>query len=120
VSPIIVQVQLTFTKKKCFDFALPEAYIFYAGMSVKLECMEIYFQEISRGKVNFEVSIHDTIERNLAIEKITTHPPFFVFLTARDEASRKIWTTPVMSEEGTVKSYRSLEEAVEDATNKIH
>jgi hypothetical protein len=82
--------------------------------------MEIYYKEISRGKVNFEVSVHDTIDRNnLAIEQ-STAPPFFVYLTARDEASRTIWSTPVMSEQGTLKSYDSVAEAILDATRKIH
>jgi hypothetical protein len=82
--------------------------------------MEIYYEEISRGKVNFEVSVHDTNDRNmLAMTPDSLTPPFFVFLTARDEASRTIWSTPVMSEQGKMKSYESVDEAITDGIRKL-
>jgi hypothetical protein len=81
--------------------------------------MEIFYQEINKGNLNIEVSVHDDSQDvNLAIPDSDSHPPFHVFLTARDEASRKIWTTPVM-EKGTLKSYQSITEAVEDAKKKL-
>ena len=82
--------------------------------------MEIYYEEISRGKVNFELSVHNTQDRNtLANAPANLTPPFFVFLTARDESLRTIWCTPVMSEQGKMKSYDSVAEAIQDGVGKI-
>jgi hypothetical protein len=82
--------------------------------------MEIFCQEINKGPMNFEVSVHDSSERaNPGTEPNENAPPYFVVLTARDESSRKIWTTPVMAEDGAIKSYNSVDEAVEDARKKI-
>lgn len=82
--------------------------------------MEIYCQEFSRGNLNIEVSIHDTVERDvLAIERSFRQPPFHVFLTARDESLRKVWSTPVMSEGGGIKPYVTFDDALADARNKI-
>jgi hypothetical protein len=84
----------------------------YAGM-------EIFFKEINKGQLNFEVSVHDNtvVDNPLAIDK-NVQPPFHVYITARDETSRKIWKTPLMIE-GKIKDYESIDEAVEDARNKI-
>jgi hypothetical protein len=83
--------------------------------------MEIYFKEINKGPLHFEVSVHDTsgIENPLEAENIPTQPPFHVYVTARDEESRKIWKTPLMWE-GKIKAYESIDAAVEDAKEKIH
>jgi hypothetical protein len=81
--------------------------------------MEIYFKEINKGQLNFELSVHDeTAPDNPVIEVPATQPPFHVYITARDEESRKIWKTPLMIE-GKIKSYTSIEEAMEDARNII-
>lgn len=69
--------------------------------------------------MNIEVSVHDNSEISLAIQDIDSQPPFYVYLTARDKFSRKIWTTPVMSEEGSLKTYQSIVEALNDAKKKI-
>jgi hypothetical protein len=81
--------------------------------------MEIYFKEINKGTLHFEVSVHDNsgIDNPLEAGNIT-QPPFHVYVTARDEESRKIWKTPVLIE-GKIKAYESIDEAVEDARNKI-
>jgi hypothetical protein len=82
--------------------------------------MEIYYKEITRGQVNFEVSIHDTQDHEKPVtDPLHTAPPFFVFLTARDAASRTIWSTPVLSEQGTMKTYESVSEAINDAVKKF-
>jgi hypothetical protein len=83
--------------------------------------MEIYFKEINKGPIHFEVSVHDTsgIENPLEADDINTQPPFHVYVTARDEESRKIWKTPLMIA-GKIKAYESIDEAVEDAQEKIY
>src|SRR6187551_3034750 len=80
-----------------------QRHVFFAVVSGEVGlCMEVYYEEICRGKVNFEVSVHDTHDREKAgLSPANFTPPFFVFLTARDETSRTIWSTPVMSEKGT-------------------
>ena len=82
--------------------------------------MEIYCQEISRGVVSFEISIHDAFEQNsLAIGHSVTEPPFHVFLTARDSGLRKIWSTPILSEEGSLKAFDSFDDALKEADHMI-
>jgi hypothetical protein len=83
--------------------------------------MEIYFKEINKGPIHFEVSVHDTsgIDNPLEADDINLQPPFHVYVTARDEDSRKIWKTPLMIE-GRIKAYESIDEAVEDAQEKIY
>ena len=44
---------------------------------------------------------------------------YHVFLTARDKHSRKVWTMPLMAEDGLVKSYSPVNKAIEDARRKI-
>ena len=81
--------------------------------------MEIYFKEINKGPLHLEVSVHDTSGIDNPLEAgNTTQPPFHVYVTARDEASRKIWKTPVMLE-GQIKAYGSVDEAIEDAQSRI-
>ena len=81
--------------------------------------MEIYFKEINKGPLHLEVSVHDTSGIDNLIEAgDTTQPPFYVYVTARDETARKIWKTPVMLE-GEIKVYTSIDEAIEDAQNRI-
>jgi hypothetical protein len=83
--------------------------------------MEIYFLEINKHGLNVEVSIHDNSDSvtSVASEGPENQPPYSVYLTARDETSRKIWSTPVMTEEGTIKSYKTIDEALDDAKSKI-
>ncbi|HYC83804.1 MAG TPA: hypothetical protein VEB86_01225 [Chryseosolibacter sp.] len=83
--------------------------------------MEIYFLEISKGELNFEVAIHDNSDRPISVtgDDPENRPPYSVFLTARDEGSRKIWSTPVMTDEGTIKCYASIDEAISDAKARI-
>lgn len=81
--------------------------------------MEIYFKEINKGPLNFELSVHDnSIVENPMESDNNSHPPFHVYITARDEESRKIWKTPLMIE-GKIKAYSSIDEAIEDARDKI-
>gem|GEM_PF-5370187 len=84
--------------------------------------MEIYFLEISKDGLNFEVSIHDNSNRQISVagDDPENQPPFTVFLTARDDMARKVWATPLTTDDGTIKSYGSIDEAVNDVKSKIH
>jgi hypothetical protein len=81
--------------------------------------MEIFYREINKGQLNFEVSVHDNtlMDGPLSIRN-EVQPPFHVYITARDESSRKIWRTPLMTN-GIIKDYYSIDEALEDASKKI-
>jgi hypothetical protein len=92
----------------------------YCPILKMLKCgMEIFFKEINKGQLNFELSVHDNnvIDNPLAIDA-SVQPPFHVYITARDESARKIWKTPLMVE-GKIKDYTSIDDAIQDARNKI-
>ena len=84
--------------------------------------MEIYFREVDLGVLKVEVSVRDNSNNkiySLKIDDNNFQSPFYVYLTARDAESRKIWETPMMTDDGQLKSYNSITEALEDVGKKV-
>jgi hypothetical protein len=64
--------------------------------------------------------ISETQIGKLKLEFSAFHDEGFVlFLTARDEENRVLWSTPVMDVDGNVKKYLSVQEAVDEASKKL-
>jgi hypothetical protein len=81
--------------------------------------MELLSQKISFGKLTIEIRVHDLSYRMgfRADEEPRDH--LFVNLVAKDSDGRKIWTTPILSENGKVKPYSTVADALLDAKRKI-
>jgi hypothetical protein len=85
----------------------------------ELREMELLSQKIILGKLTIEICIHDLSYRMgfLPDEEPTQH--LFVNLVAKDEQGRKVWNTPILSDDGKVKPYSTINDALEDAKRKI-
>jgi hypothetical protein len=81
--------------------------------------MELLSQKISFGRLTIEIRVHDLSYRMGfgADEEPRDH--LFVNLIAKDTDGRKIWTTPILSEDGKVKPYSTVADALSDAKRKI-
>jgi hypothetical protein len=86
------------------------------------DVMEIYTQEIVFGNLVIELSVHEGVKlRTGAATEAEKNGEvqFHIYLTARDTENRIVWKTPIMTDRGAIKYYRSPEEAVDDAKYKI-
>jgi len=85
--------------------------------------MEVYTQEIVFEKLIIELSVHEGIKLHAKDAPPETRKysevQFHIYLTARDEENRIVWKTPIMTDYGSIKYYRSGEEAIADARHKI-
>ena len=81
--------------------------------------MELLSQKVILDKLTIEICVHDLSYRMgfLPDEEPSNH--LFVNLVAKDAAGRKVWTTPILTEDGKVKPYSTVSEALEDARRKI-
>ena len=81
--------------------------------------MELLSKKISVGQITITIVIHDlSFRMGFGPEdKPTNH--LFVTLTATDQLGAKVWTTPVLSENGKVRAYSTINEALEDAERRI-
>jgi len=81
--------------------------------------MELLSQKITLGKLTIEICVHDLSYRMgfLPDEEPTNH--LFVNLIAKDDRGRKVWNTAILSEDGKVKPYSTVTDALFDAKRKI-
>ena len=68
--------------------------------------MESIIEELKLGKLTFIVSV---------LEKQGCR----VFITAKDEANRRIWKTPLMDESGNIQVYSDAHQALEEAKRRV-
>ena len=68
---------------------------------------EILLKEVSLGQVRIELSVHQK-------------DGWTVWLTARDHDNRRIWRTQLTDDEGHVKVYPNVHEAVLDAQSQLN
>ncbi|HYF67285.1 MAG TPA: hypothetical protein VD884_04075 [Ohtaekwangia sp.] len=81
--------------------------------------MEILSKEFAIGNLRLEISVHDLSYRmGLAPDEIHQNH-LYVNVTAKDKSGRRLWVTPILSKDGKVKAYSSVNEALNDAKQKI-
>jgi signal transduction histidine kinase len=85
--------------------------------------MEVYNKVIQVGSLKIEISISDRTN-TILFQSSSDHQtavttPYYVNLTARDEDDKRIWQTPVMDDQGDVKFYASVYEALDDTRKKL-
>jgi hypothetical protein len=81
--------------------------------------MELLSQKVQVGKLTIEICIHDLSYRMGFLPDEEPKDHLFVNLVAKDNSGRKVWSTPILSEDGKVKSYSTVSDALSDARNKI-
>ena len=81
--------------------------------------MELLSQKVTLGKLSIEICVHDLSYRMGFLPDEEPRDHLFVNLIAKDEAGRKIWNTPILTDDGKVKPYSTVSEALEDAKRKI-
>lgn len=81
--------------------------------------MELLSQKITVDNLTVEISVHDLSFR------MGFHPGdipvnhLYVSLTARDHLGTRLWTTPLLTEDGKIKAFSSVAEAMNDARARI-
>jgi len=82
--------------------------------------MEVLSQKIVVGNLTIEISIHDLSYRMgfSADEQPKNH--LFVNIIARDVTGVRLWSTPLLSDDGKIKAYSSVSEALNDAKVRIN
>lgn len=81
--------------------------------------MELLSQKVALGKITIEICIHDLSYRMGFLPDEEPKDHLFVNLIAKDNGGRKIWTTPILTEDGKVKPYSSITDALGDARRRI-
>lgn len=81
--------------------------------------MELLSQKLNVGKITIEICVHDLSYRMGLPENEVHENHLFVNLIAKDAGGRRIWSTPVLSENGKVKPYSTVSDALEDARRRI-
>ena len=81
--------------------------------------MELLSQKVVRGKITIEICVHDLSYRMGFLPDQEPKDHLYVNLIAKDPGGRKIWTTPILTEDGKVKPYSSISDALNDAKKRI-
>jgi hypothetical protein len=81
--------------------------------------MELLSQKVQLGRINIEICVHDLSYRMGFQAQEDPWDHLFVNLIARDQQGRKVWNTPILNEDGKVKPYSTITDALADARKKI-
>ncbi len=81
--------------------------------------MELLSQKVVIGNLTIEICVHDLSYRMGFLPGEEPQDHLFVNLIAKDQSGRKIWNTPILSDDGKVKPYSSISDALADAKRKI-
>jgi hypothetical protein len=81
--------------------------------------MELLSQKVQHGNLTIEICVHDLSYRMGFGPDEEPKDHLFVNLIAKDKGGRKIWNTPILSEDGKVKPYSTVSDALLDARRKI-
>jgi hypothetical protein len=81
--------------------------------------MELLKQKITIDKLTIEITVHDLLYRLSAQEIDVPKNHLYATITARDQLGLRIWTTPMLSEDGKIKAYNSVGEALSDAKRRL-
>lgn len=81
--------------------------------------MELLSQKVRHGSINIEIRVHDLSYRMGFLPHDEPNNHLFVELVAKDLQGRKVWETPILSEDGKVKPYSTVNDALSDARKKI-
>jgi hypothetical protein len=82
--------------------------------------MEVYSENVNVGPLKIQLTVRDQFRTIVHGRKdISVLKNFTVHCTAWDQENRRIWSTPVIDDDGKTKIYVSINEALSDARRKI-
>jgi hypothetical protein len=81
--------------------------------------MELLSQKIRSGELTIQITVHDLSYRMGMTENADIQNHLYVTLAASDKLGKRLWTTRVLSEDGKVKTYSSVSEALSDVKLRI-
>jgi hypothetical protein len=81
--------------------------------------MELLSKKVTIDGLVIEISIHDLSYRMGFRPGDIPINHLFVSFTAQDHRGTRLWTTPLLTDEGKVKPYSSVTEALSDAMARI-
>ena len=81
--------------------------------------MELLAQKVVVDNLTVEITVHDLSYRMGFPEGVIPKNHLYVSLTARDHLKRRIWTTPLLTDDGKIKPFSSISEALFDAKLRI-
>jgi hypothetical protein len=81
--------------------------------------MELLSKKVVLDNITIEICVHDLSYRMGFQPDEDPQNHLFVNLIAKDRGGRKIWDTPILAEDGKVKPYSTITDALEDAKRKI-
>ena len=81
--------------------------------------MELLSQKVVLDKITIEICVHDLSYRMGFRPDEEPQNHLFVNLIAKDRAGRKVWDTPILAEDGKIKPYSTISDALDDAKRKI-
>ena len=96
-----------------------KAYFFKKELPEKCVAMELLSKKVAVGKLTIEICVHDLSYRMGFLPDEDPKDHLFVNLVAKDGFGRKVWTTPILCDDGKVKPYSTVTEALSDANKKI-
>jgi hypothetical protein len=82
--------------------------------------MEVLSQKFVADNLTIEISIHDLSYRMGFAPGVEPQNHIFVNVTAKDDSGVRLWSTPLLSDNGKIKAYSSVSEALNDAKTRIH
>jgi hypothetical protein len=82
--------------------------------------MEVLSQKFVADTLTIEISIHDLSYRMGFAPGTEPQNHIFVNVTAKDALGTRLWSTPLLSDDGKIKAYSSVSEALTDAKIRIH
>jgi hypothetical protein len=82
--------------------------------------MEVLSQKFVADNLTIEISVHDLSYRMGFAPGVEPQNHIFVNVMAKDVAGTRLWSTPLLSDDGKIKAYSSVAEALTDAKTRIH
>lgn len=82
--------------------------------------MEVLSQKIIAENLTIEISIHDLSYRMGFAPGAEPRDHIFVNVIGKDVSGVRLWSTPLLSDDGKIKAYSSVADALTDAKIRIN
>jgi hypothetical protein len=81
--------------------------------------MELLSQTVVVGHLTIEISVHDISYRMGLREGAEPRNHLFVNLSARDNMGKRVWVTPLLSDDGKIMAFSTVSEALGEAKRRV-
>ena len=81
--------------------------------------MQLLSKKVTIDNITIEISVHDLSFRMGFRDGETPKDHMYVRLTARDASNVQLWETPFLADNGKIRAYSSVQEALSDVTREL-